>query len=76
MRPRIMPRVILFSLCLLLVACRNDGPEVGYNFDKNSDFSKFRTYAWIETKNPARSDLNHRRIIELIDQQLAAKGFK
>lgn len=61
---------------LVLLATPAFAQKVNTDFDKSADFSKYRTYAWIETKNPAKSDLNHRRIIELVEQQLAAKGFQ
>jgi hypothetical protein len=69
-------RVGLFSVCLLLVACRDDGPDVRYNFDKNADFSKFRTYAWVPLRNDPRIDsLRGEQIKAAVDAEIAKKGL-
>ena len=75
-RPRIVHRIVLISVCLLLVACRDDGPDVSYNFDKNSDFSKFRTYAWVPLRNDPRIDsLRGEQIKAAVDAEIAKKGL-
>ena len=75
-RPRIVPRIVLLSLCLLLVTCRNEGPEVRYNFDKNSDFSKFRTYTWVPLQNDPKIDrLRGEQIKAAVDAEIAKKGL-
>ena len=52
------------------------GQDVRYNFDKNSDFSKFKTYKWVSIKgaNPV-DDLTDKQIKEAIDAQLGTKGL-
>jgi hypothetical protein len=71
-----VPRIVLFSVCLLLVACRDDGPDVRYNFDKNSDFSKFRTYAWVPLRDDPRIDsLRGEQIKAAVDAEIAKKGL-
>jgi len=71
-----VPRVVLLPLCLLVVACRNEGPEVRYNFDKNSDFSKFRTYTWVPLRNDPKIDrLRGEQIKAAVDREIAKKGL-
>jgi hypothetical protein len=72
-----MRRALLFStLNLLLAATAALGQDVRYNFDKNTDFSKFKTYKWVIIKDaPAANDLVAKQIRETVDKELAAKGL-
>jgi hypothetical protein len=71
-----MQKIVLFSLCLLLVACRDEGPEVRYNFDKNSDFSKFRTYTWVSLGDDSRMDrLRDEQIKAAVDKEIEKRGL-
>jgi Domain of unknown function (DUF4136) len=47
---------------------------VTYDFDRTADFSKFKTYAWVQGTN-LRDELNHERVVNAIDAQLVRKGF-
>ena len=52
------------------------GQDVRYNFDKNADFSKFKTYKWVTLKDAAKvDDLTERQIKEALDAELAQKGL-
>jgi len=52
------------------------GQDVRYNFDKNADFSKFKTYKWVSIKDaPKVNDLTEKQIIAAVDAELAAKGL-
>jgi len=55
------------GVCLLLASVKTD-------FDHGADFSHYKTYSWI---NPAAAsnDLWSGRIMQDVDQQLAAKGW-
>jgi hypothetical protein len=56
---------------ILLCAC---SPNVVVDYDKTTDFSRYRTYGWgqgVPAKNP---DVD-REIVEAVDEQLARKGF-
>src|SRR5215831_2117210 len=54
-----MKRILVLAvLMLLLSAVSSVSQDVRYNFDKNTDFSKFRTYKWVPIKDAAKvSDL-------------------
>lgn len=47
---------------------------VTYDFDKAADFAAFKTYTWVRG-TPLNDELNHKRIVNAVDAQLAAKGF-
>lgn len=66
----------LIALFMLFGVSSALAQKVNVDWDKSAEFSKYKTYAWLESKNRAPNDLTHKRIIENIDQQLAAKGFR
>jgi hypothetical protein len=72
-----MKRLGLFSIALLLITAGNVlGQDVRYNFDKNADFSKFKTYKWVPIKDAAKlNDLVDKQIKDSLDAQLAQKGL-
>lgn len=47
---------------------------VTYDFDRAADFSKFKTYAWVQGTNLS-DELNHERVVNAIELQMARKGF-
>jgi len=52
------------------------GQDVRYNFDKNSDFSKFKTYKWVPLKDATKlNDLVDKQIIDSVNAELATKGL-
>jgi len=72
-----MRKLHLFAIgVLLLSAFVASGQDVRYNFDKNTDFSKFKTYKWVTLKDATKpNDLIDKQIITEVDQQLATKGL-
>lgn len=69
------------SLCLLglllFLLGTAFGQDVRYNFDKNTDFSKFKTYKWVAIKDAQRvDDLIDKQIKESIDAELVKKGLQ
>jgi hypothetical protein len=71
-----MKRFVL-SLALMLAAASSAlAQDVRYNFDKSSDFSKFKTYKWVVLKDaPKLSDLVDKQVKDAIDAELAKKGL-
>jgi hypothetical protein len=68
----------LFVWCgfILLAMGSLFAQDVRYNFDKNTDFSKFKTYKWVSIKDaPKVDDLTDGQIKETIDSELAKKGL-
>jgi hypothetical protein len=65
--------VLAFVLLLFATAF---GQDIRYNFDKNADFSKFKTYHWVQIKDAQKvDDLVDKQIKETIDAELAKKGL-
>jgi uncharacterized protein DUF4136 len=61
---------------VLIAASSAVSQDVRYNFDKNSDFSKFKTYKWVTLKDAAKpNDLTDKQIIAALDAELATKGL-
>ena len=66
----------LSAMGLLLLSGSAFGQDVRYNFDKNADFSKFKTYKWVALKEaPTVNDLVSKQIVDAIDAELATKGL-
>ncbi len=62
--------VLLLSVSAVL------GQDVRYDFDKEKDFSKYKTYKWVAIKGADRpDDLMSKRITATIDAELATKGM-
>ena len=68
--------VFVCMALLLMVSARAFGQDVRYNFDKDTDFSKFKTYKWVELKDASKpDDLTDKQIKSAVDAQLAQKGL-
>lgn len=67
--------VPVFLLLLLVAAC--DTVSVYSDYDKNVDFAPYKTYAYFKPgiDKVEISDLDKRRILRAIDEQMQAKGF-
>jgi Domain of unknown function (DUF4136) len=72
-----MKKVLFAStLGILLAATTAFAQDVRYNFDKNTDFSKFRTYRWVVIKDaPTANDLVTKQVREAVEKELATKGL-
>jgi hypothetical protein len=50
--------------------------DVRYNFDKDTDFSRFKTYKWVAMKDAAQvDDLTDKQIKSSLDTELAKKSL-
>jgi hypothetical protein len=65
---------LLTTAGLMLLGRSAFAQEVTYDYDRATDFSTIRTYAWAGGTN-LNEDLNHARIVAAIDSQLAARGM-
>ena len=69
-------RQLFWMGVLLLIAFGAAAQDVRYNFDKNADFSKFKTYKWVPIKGAQPpDDLVDKQIKETFDAELAKKGL-
>jgi len=60
-------------MCLLAVTA--GAQDVNVDWQRGNDFSKYKTYAWGESKNPVKDDMWAQRVVGLIEDQLKAKGL-
>jgi hypothetical protein len=71
-----MKRFALFAATALLLGSGALAQDVRYNFDKEADFSKFKTYKWVELKDAQKpNDIVDKQIRDTIDSELATKGL-
>lgn len=63
------------ALTLVLTATTVHAQRITYDYDKTADFSRFSRYAWVRG-NELTDPLNHARVVEAVDAQLAAKGLR
>jgi hypothetical protein len=67
--------LLVFSL-FILSATAIRAQDVTYNFDQDTDFSKFKTYKWVSIKNAQQvDDITARQITAAVEAALAKKGL-
>ena len=67
---------LLVSVFLLAAASSAVAQDIRYDFDKDKDFSKYKTYKWVAIKGAEMPDeWTQRGLTSAIDSQLAAKGL-
>src|SRR5271155_3200914 len=66
---------IPWSLILLILAVGSALAGMNVDWDKAANFGNYKTYAW-DKGTPAKNPLWDQRIVDAVDQQLAAKGFR
>jgi hypothetical protein len=60
---------------LLVTAVTLAAQDVRYNFMPGADFSKYRTYKWVNTGVAHADQIMDAQIKQAVDSQLAAKGM-
>lgn len=71
-----MKKNLLAVAILLLGVTPALAQDVRYDFDKEKDFSKYRTYKWVQIKGADQpDDLTAKQITAAIDADLATKGL-
>ncbi len=70
-----MKKYLFILILFAFVGCST--VKVAYDYDKQADFSKYKTYIISEetTKMAGVNQLNRDRIIAAVETQMAAKGF-
>ncbi len=68
-----MTRIMLAALAVAAVASAQD---VTSNFDQNTDFTKYKTYKWVDIPGGVKvDDILARQLTGAVDSQLAMKGL-
>jgi hypothetical protein len=70
-----LSRIVTCCCLLLLGAGSALAQKVSVDFDKGTDFTKYKTFAWA-IGTPAENPMVHQRIVAGIEAQLAAKGLR
>jgi hypothetical protein len=72
-----MTQLLLLSITfVLLIAGCAVAQDVRYNFDRDADFSKFKTYKWVSLGATAKGDsLLSKQIKAAVDIELGVKGL-
>jgi hypothetical protein len=71
---RIINPLRMLAICFLLMTGTTFAQKVTVDFDKNTDFSEYKTYAF-STGTPTPETLTNQRIKQAIEAQLVAKGL-
>jgi Domain of unknown function (DUF4136) len=72
-----MKKITLCTMgVMFLLATSAFCQDIRYNFDKDADFSKFKTYKWVEIKGATQPNaITDKDIKQSVDAQLATKGL-
>lgn len=72
-----MKKIGILAIGFLLLAATNAvSQDVRYNFDKDTDFSKFKTYKWVALKDAAQvDDITDKQIKDALDAELTKKNL-
>jgi hypothetical protein len=71
-----MKKILGLTTALMLLATVAYGQDVSYNFDQQADFTKYKTYKWVEVKGAEQVDqLTAQQITAAFEKQLALKGL-
>ena len=72
-----MKTIKLIPLLLLFVLASCSSVRVAQDFDKNVDFTNYKTFAFFKAgiDKVEISDLDKKRILRAIEQEMMAKGF-
>jgi hypothetical protein len=63
------------ALLLLLLAPFVRAEEIKLDFDREVDFSRYKTYAWSPGQDPAKNPANHIRITRAVERAFEGKGM-
>jgi len=64
----------LSAASLVLASTMTLAQNITYDFDRATDFARFKTFAWVRG-TMVNDEINHNRIVNAVSAQLAAKGL-
>jgi len=72
-----MKKFSFVAFVLFILAAATVAQDVRYNFAQDVDFSKFKTYKWVELKGSDQANaITQKQIVAAIDAELAKKGLQ
>jgi Domain of unknown function (DUF4136) len=70
-------RILIAVLVTAFAPMATMAQKTSVDWDHNvTDFSKYKTYAWVKPVRPTQNPLMDERIVAAVDTQLAAKGLR
>jgi len=74
---KFLPKLVLIGLTITAFAVAAEAQKVRYNFLPGTDFSRFKTYKWVEIAGANYpNQLIDSQIKQSIDRQLSTKGLQ
>ena len=67
-----MKRLVPFILALLLFSC---GVTVNYDYQKGTDFTKYKTYHYFDNMETGLSELDAKRLFRVLNEALESEGL-
>ncbi len=68
-----MKSIQILILAILMVGCAP--VKVNYDFDRATDFSKYKTYQYYGDMKTGLSELDTKRLLDAIDKKMTSLGF-
>lgn len=69
-----MKKIIICASLVMLFSCAS--LSVSYDYDKNADFNKYKTYAFDEQVDQLNvNQLDKNRVISAIENEMSARGY-
>ncbi len=68
-----MKRYLLIGMALLIMACAPI--RVNYDYEKGTDFTKYKTYQYYGDMKTGLSELDTKRLLDAMDSKMKEKGF-
>ncbi|WP_111685524.1 DUF4136 domain-containing protein [Winogradskyella tangerina] len=65
----------VFKYLFVFLLCTSCGAVVNYDYEKSTDFSKYKTYNYFDDMQTGLSQLDDKRIMRAIDAKLATMGL-
>ncbi|MCX7547893.1 DUF4136 domain-containing protein [Xanthomarina sp. F1114] len=64
----------LASIFFLFI-CLSCGVSVNFDYDKTTDFSKYKSYSYFTNMNTGLSEFDSKRLFKALDDAMASRGF-
>ncbi len=69
-----MKKLSILAIFLLPLACNST--KIGFDYDRNADFNKYKTYRLTDDSNDlAVGQLDRNRILKAVESEMRTKGF-
>lgn len=69
-------KIMTLALATFGIVTLASAQSVTYNFDQDADFSKYKTYKWVEISGGVKlDDITAKQLTDALEAQLAKKGL-